>query len=100
MQTEPEGAPLESMGFGWENTHGTGKGVDTITSGFEGAWTSNPTQWDNGYFDLLFGYEWEKEETPSGKIVWHAIDLKEEDMAPDAEDPSVRVPTDGVKLVW
>jgi catalase-peroxidase len=68
-------------------------GSDTITSGFEGAWTTNPTQWDNGYFDLLFGYEWEKVETPAGKIVWHAIDQKEEDMAPDAEDSSKRVPT-------
>ena len=66
---------------------------DTITSGFEGAWTADPTKWDNGYFDLLFGYEWEKVETPAGKIVWHAKDQKEEDMAPDAGDPSVRVPT-------
>ena len=57
------------------------------------AWTAKPTKWDNGYFDLLFGYEWEKVETPSGKIVWHAIGQKEEDMAPDAEDPSVKVPT-------
>ncbi|MAA54464.1 MAG: catalase/peroxidase HPI [Porticoccaceae bacterium] len=93
VQTEPEGAPLESMGFGWENTHGTGKGVDTITSGFEGAWTSNPTQWDNGYFDLLLGYEWEKVETPAGKIVWHAAGQQEEDMAPDAADASKKVPT-------
>ena len=68
-------------------------GSDTITSGFEGAWTAKPTKWDNGYFDLLFGYEWEKVETPTGKIVWHAIGQKEEDMAPDAEDPSVKVPT-------
>ena len=90
---EPEGASLENMGFGWMSDHKSGMGSDTITSGFEGAWTSKPTTWDNGYFDLLFGYEWEKVETPSGKIVWHAIDQKEEDMAPDAEDPSVRVPT-------
>ncbi len=93
VQTEPEGAPLENMGFGWKSTHASGKGSDTITSGFEGAWTSNPTQWDNGYFDLLFGYEWEKVETPAGKVVWHAMDQKEDDMAPDAEDSSVRVPT-------
>jgi len=93
VQAEPEGAPLENMGFGWQSSHATGMGSDTITSGFEGAWTTNPTQWDNGYFDILFGYEWEKVETPAGKIVWHAIDQKEEDMAPDAEDSSVRVPT-------
>ena len=76
-----------------KSSHASGKGSDTITSGFEGAWTANNTQWDNGYFDLLFGYEWEKVETPAGKIVWHAIDQKEEDMAPDAENSSVRVPT-------
>ena len=93
VQNEPEGAPLENMGFGWQSTHASGKGSDTITSGFEGAWTADPIKWDNGYFDLLFGYEWEKVETPAGKIVWHAIDQKEEDMAPDAADPSKRVPT-------
>ena len=93
VSVEPEGASLENMGFGWMSDHKSGMGSDTITSGFEGAWTAKPTTWDNGYFDLLFGYEWEKVETPSGKIVWHAIDQKEEDMAPDAEDPSVRVPT-------
>ena len=93
VAVEPEGASLENMGFGWMSSHKSGMGSDTITSGFEGAWTAKPTTWDNGYFDLLFGYEWEKVETPSGKIVWHAIDQKEEDMAPDAEDPSVRVPT-------
>ena len=93
VQLEPEGAPLENMGFGWQSSHASGKGADTITSGFEGAWTADPIKWDNGYFDLLFGYEWEKVETPAGKIVWHAIDQKEEDMAPDAADPSKRVPT-------
>ena len=93
VQTEPEGAPLENMGFGWQSSHASGKGSDTITSGFEGAWTAHPTKWDNGYFDLLFGYEWEKVETPAGKIVWHAIGQKEEDMAPDAADPSKKVPT-------
>ena len=93
VSAEPEGASLENMGFGWMSDHKSGMGTDTITSGFEGAWTAKPTTWDNGYFDLLFGYEWEKVETPSGKIVWHAIDQKEEDMAPDAEDSSVRVPT-------
>ena len=89
---EPEGASLEEMGFGWTSSYGSGKGADTITSGFEGAWTSNPTQWDNGYFDLLFGYEWEQVTTPAGAIVWHAIDQKEEDMAPDAHDPSKKSP--------
>ena len=91
--TEPEGASMEQMGFGWTSSYRSGKGSDTITSGFEGAWTSNPTQWDNGYFDLLFGYEWEQATTPAGAIVWHAIDQKEEDMAPDAEDSSKKVPT-------
>ena len=90
---EPEGADMEEMGFGWISSFGSGKGSDTITSGFEGAWTANPTQWDNGYFDLLFGYEWEQVTTPAGAIVWHAIDQKDEDLAPDAEDPSKKVPT-------
>ena len=90
---EPEGADMGEMGFGWISSFGSGKGSDTITSGFEGAWTSNPTQWDNGYFDLLFGYEWEQVTTPAGAIVWHAIDQKDEDLAPDAEDPSKKVPT-------
>ena len=90
---EPEGADMDEMGFGWVSSFGSGKGSDTITSGFEGAWTTNPTQWDNGYFDLLFGYEWEQVTTPAGAIVWHAIDQKDEDLAPDAEDPSKKVPT-------
>ena len=91
--TEPEGAEIEEMGLGWTSTYASGKGSDTITSGFEGAWTANPTQWDNGYFDLLFGYEWEQVTTPAGAIVWHAIDPKDEDLAPDAQDASVKVPT-------
>jgi catalase-peroxidase len=90
---EPEGAAIEEMGLGWMSSFASGKGSDTITSGFEGAWTANPIKWDNGYFDLLFGYEWEKVETPAGAIVWHAIDVKDEDLAPDAEDSSVKVPT-------
>ena len=90
---EPEGADMDEMGFGWISSFGSGKGSDTITSGFEGAWTTNPTQWDNGYFDLLFGYEWEQVTTPAGAIVWHAIDQKDDDLAPDAEDPSKKVPT-------
>ena len=90
---EPEGAPIEQMGLGWKNAHGSGQGRDSITSGIEGAWTANPTQWDNGYFDLLFGYEWELVKSPAGAPQWHAINPKEEDLAPDAEDASVRVPT-------
>ena len=90
---EPEGANLEEMGFGWTSSYASGKGRDTITSGFEGAWAANPTQWDNGYFDLLFGYEWELVDTPAGAKVWHAINPKDEDLAPDAEDPSIKVPT-------
>jgi len=90
---EPEGASIEKMGLGWASSYASGKGSDTITSGFEGAWTANPIQWDNGYFDLLFKYEWETVETPAGAYVWHAIDQQEEDKAPDAEDASVKVPT-------
>ena len=90
---EPEGAPIEEMGFGWMSSFGSGKGRDTITSGIEGAWTANPTAWDNGYFDLLFGYEWELTKSPAGAHIWHAIGQKEEDMAPDAEDASIKVPT-------
>ena len=93
VNTEPEGAPLEEMGFGWTSSYGSGVGSDTITSGIEGAWTANPTQWDNGYFDLLFGYEWELTKSPAGAHIWHAIDQKDEDMAPDAEDASIKVPT-------
>ena len=90
---EPEGAPIEAQGFGWLSTHGSGKGRDAITSGIEGAWTSNPIKWDNGYFDLLLGYEWELTKSPAGAHIWHAVDPKPEDLAPDAEDSAVRVPT-------
>lgn len=90
---EPEAAPLEAQGLGWLSTHGTGKGRDTITSGIEGAWTPNPTQWDMGYFDLLFGYEWKLTKSPAGAWQWVAVDPDEKDLAPDAEDPSIKVPT-------
>ena len=90
---EPEGAPIEQMGFGWKSAHASGLGRDAITSGLDGAWTANPTQWDNGYFDLLFGYEWELVKSPAGANQWHAINPKDEDLAPDAEDASKRVPT-------
>jgi len=90
---EPEGAPLEEMGFGWKSTHGSGQGRDSITSGIEGPWTANPTQWDNGYFDVLFGYEWELVKSPAGAHQWHPVNPKEEHLAPDPEDPSTRVTT-------
>ena len=93
VNVEPEGASLEEMGFGWTNSFGKGTGSDTITSGIEGAWTANPIAWDNGYYDLLFGYEWELTKSPAGAWIWHAIDQKEEDMAPDAENSAKRVPT-------
>ncbi len=85
---EPEGAPLETLGFGWINKLGTGKGVHTTTSGIEGAWKPNPTKWDNGYFDMLFGYDWECVKSPSGAWQWHPINCKPEHMIPDAHDPS------------
>ncbi|MEL6243451.1 MAG: catalase/peroxidase HPI [Pseudomonadota bacterium] len=89
---EPEGAPIHAMGLGWLSTYGSGKGRDAITSGLEGAWTPNPIQWDMGYFDVLFKYDWELTKTPAGAWIWTPKDLKEEDMAPDPEDPSKKVP--------
>ncbi|QKS69924.1 catalase/peroxidase HPI [Paenalkalicoccus suaedae] len=89
----PEAADVEEQGFGWKNSYKTGKGTDTITSGIEGAWTANPTQWDNGYFDLLFGYEWELTKSPAGAYQWTAVDQREEHMAPDAQDSSKKVKT-------
>jgi catalase-peroxidase len=85
---EPEAAPLEEMGLGWKCSFGTGKGCDTITSGIEGAWKPNPTKWDMGYFNMLFGYEWELVKSPAGANQWQAKDVKPEDMIPDAHDPS------------
>jgi len=84
----PEGAPIEEQGQGWINKFGTGKGVHTTTSGIEGAWKPNPTTWDNGYFDTLFGYEWELVKSPAGAHQWRAKDVRDEDMIPDAHDPS------------
>ncbi|MGB5676024.1 MAG: catalase/peroxidase HPI [Gemmatimonadota bacterium] len=89
---EPEGAPLEEQGLGWKSSYGSGKGSDTITSGIEGAWTPNPIQWDMSYFDVLFKYEWELSKSPAGAWQWHPKDAADEDLAPDAEDPSKRVP--------
>ena len=93
VDSEPEGAAIENMGFGWNNSYGSGKGRDTITSGIEGAWTTNPTKWDNGYFDLLLGYDWELTKSPAGAHIWHAVNQKDEHMAPDVEDSSIKVPT-------
>ncbi|MFS0862339.1 catalase/peroxidase HPI [Fredinandcohnia sp. 179-A 10B2 NHS] len=90
---EPEAAPIEAQGLGWESTYGSGKGRDTISSGLEGSWTANPTQWDNGYFDLLFGYQWWLTKSPAGAWQWMAVDPAEEHLAPDVEDPSIKVPT-------
>ena len=85
---EPEGAALEEQGLGWINKFESGKGVHTTTSGIEGAWKPNPTTWDNGYFDMLFGYEWELTKSPAGAKQWEAKDVKPEHMIPDAHDPS------------
>jgi len=85
---EPEAAPLEEMGLGWRNAHGSGKAGDTITSGIEGAWKPNPTQWDMGYLDMLFGYDWELVKSPAGAWQWLAKDVREEHLIPDAHDPS------------
>ncbi|MEP2716188.1 catalase/peroxidase HPI [Pseudophaeobacter sp.] len=90
---EPEAAPIETMGLGWINAHGSGKGDDTTTSGIEGAWTANPTQWDNGYFDLLFGYDWNLTKSPSGAWIWEPVNVREEDMAPAAHDARKKVKT-------
>ncbi|MBL7940830.1 MAG: catalase/peroxidase HPI [Flavobacteriales bacterium] len=89
---EPEGAPIEAQGFGWISKHGSGKGGDAITSGLEGAWKPNPTKWDNGYFDMLFGYEWELTKSPAGAHQWVAKNCKPEHMIPDAHDKSKKHP--------
>ena len=89
---EPEGAAIEEMGLGWRNALGTGKGSDTTTSGIEGAWKPNPTRWDNGYFDMLFGYEWELTKSPAGAHQWTPKNCKPEHLIPDAHDPSKKHP--------
>jgi len=89
---EPEGASIEEMGLGWKNAFGTGKGAHTITSGIEGAWKPHPTRWDNGYFDMLFGYEWELTKSPAGAHQWVAKNAKPEHLIPDAHDPSKKHP--------
>ncbi|GAA3387508.1 catalase/peroxidase HPI [Streptomyces roseoviridis] len=87
---EPEAAPLEQQGLGWHNTHGSGKGPDTLTSGLEGAWTTAPTRWDNGYLENLFRYEWELTRSPAGAHQWKPTDPAAQDTVPDAHDPSRR----------
>jgi len=86
----PEGADIEEQGFGWKNSFGTGKGGDTITSGIEGAWTPNPIQWDNGYFETLFGYEWELTKSPAGAHQWKPKGSSGDGTVPDAHDPTKR----------
>ena len=86
---EPEGASIEEMGFGWKNSYKSGKGVDTITSGLEGAWTHTPIKWDNSYFDTLFGYEWELVKSPAGAQQWAPKNGEAADTVPDAHDPNM-----------
>jgi catalase-peroxidase len=86
----PEGAPLHEQGLGWYNSFGSGKGIDTITSGIEGAWKPNPTTWDQGYFEMLFTYEWELVKSPAGAWQWLAKDVREEHMIPDAHNPAIK----------
>ncbi len=87
---EPEGAPIEQQGLGWKNTFGSGKGVHTISSGLEGAWTTNPVKWDNNYLDNLFGYDWELTKSPAGAFQWTPKDAIAANTVPDAHDPSSR----------
>jgi catalase-peroxidase len=87
---EPEGAAIEEQGLGWMNHTSRGVGHDSVTSGLEGAWTTNPTQWDNGYFDMLLNHEWQSVKSPAGAWQWEPVDIKDEDKPVDAEDASVR----------
>ena len=87
---DPEAANPEDQGFGWLNKSGRGVGRDTVTSGLEGAWTTNPTRWDNGYFSMLFNHEWESRKSPAGAWQWEPVDISEVDMPVDVEDPTVR----------
>ena len=89
--SEPEGAPIENMGFGWQSSHASGKGRDAITSGLEGPWTPNPTQWDNGYFTVLFKYDWQLTKSPAGAHIWQPADIAEQDMAPEVDGSGDKV---------
>ncbi|MFZ9074879.1 MAG: catalase/peroxidase HPI [Flavobacteriaceae bacterium] len=91
VEAEPEGAPMEQMGLGWKNKYASGLGVHTITSGIEGPWTTNPTQWDMGYLELLFKYEWECKKSPAGAWQWHPIDCAEEDLVPQVDGSNEKV---------
>jgi len=91
LGAEPEAAGIETQGLGWLNPNMGGKAANAVTSGIEGAWTTNPTKWDMGYFDLLFGYDWELTKSPAGANQWRPVNIKEEDMPVDATDPSKRV---------
>lgn len=90
LGAEPEAAEIEEQGFGWNNKTKRGIGRDSVTSGIEGAWTTNPTQWDNGYFDLLLNYDWELKKSPAGAWQWEPVDIKDEHKTLDAEDPSLK----------
>ena len=90
LGADPEGAGIDEQGLGWNNHSTRGIGRDTVSSGIEGAWTTNPTQWDNGYFELLLNYEWELKKSPAGAWQWEPIDIKEEDKPVDVEDPTIR----------
>ena len=90
LGAEPEAAEIEEQGLGWNNKTSRGIGRDTVTSGIEGAWTTNPTQWDNGYFEMLLNHEWELKKSPAGAWQWEPIDIKEEDKPVDVEDSSIR----------
>ena len=87
---DPEAAPVEEQGLGWSNPHKSGVGRYAVTSGLEGAWTTHPTQWDNGYFEMLFNHDWELRKSPAGAWQWEPVDIKEEDRPVDVEDPSIR----------
>ena len=87
----PEGANIDEQGLGWHNRNGTGVGRDTVSSGIEGAWTTYPTQWDNGYFHMLFNHEWELKKSPAGAWQWEPVSIKEEDKPADVQDPSIKL---------
>ena len=90
LKAEPEGADIDQQGLGWHNPQGSGNGSNTVSSGLEGAWTTNPTKWDNGYFHLLLNYDWELKKSPAGANQWEPINIREEDKPVDAHDPTIR----------
>ena len=90
LGASPEGAEIENQGFGWMNPDQNGLAAQAVTSGFEGAWTTNPTRWDNGYFEMLFNHDWELRRSPAGAQQWEPVNIAEEDKPLDASDPSKR----------